>query len=59
MVGQGNLRREVLREHDVSGGANIGLIDLVARYAHHSRRPPAASVVPGQRLDGGHQKVGL
>jgi hypothetical protein len=33
IVGQDNLRREVLREHDVPGGANIGLIDLVARYA--------------------------
>ncbi|MFJ4879465.1 AAA family ATPase [Streptomyces sp. NPDC088745] len=33
IVGQDNLRREVLREHDVPGGANIGLIDVVARYA--------------------------
>ena len=33
IVGQDNLRREVLREHDVPGGANIALIDLVARYA--------------------------
>jgi hypothetical protein len=33
IVGQDNLRREVLREHDRPGGANIGLIDLVARYA--------------------------
>jgi hypothetical protein len=33
IVGQDNLRRMVLREHDVSGGINIGLIDLTARYA--------------------------
>jgi hypothetical protein len=32
IVGQDNLRRVVLREHDVPGGANVGLIDLVARY---------------------------
>jgi predicted kinase len=33
VVGQDNLRRDVLRERDLPGGANIGLIDLVARYA--------------------------
>ncbi|MFJ2738624.1 AAA family ATPase [Streptomyces sp. NPDC087440] len=33
VVGQDNLRRDVLRERDVPGGANIGLIDAVARYA--------------------------
>ncbi|MFD6874111.1 MULTISPECIES: AAA family ATPase [unclassified Streptomyces] len=33
VVGQDNLRRVVLRERDVPGGANIGLIDTVARYA--------------------------
>ncbi|MFF4544776.1 kinase [Streptomyces sp. NPDC001435] len=33
IVGQDNLRRVVLREHDRPGGANIGLIDTVARYA--------------------------
>lgn len=33
LVGQDALRREVLRERDVPGGANIGLIDTVARYA--------------------------
>jgi predicted kinase len=33
LVGQDNLRRVVLREREVAGGANIGLIDLVARYA--------------------------
>jgi hypothetical protein len=33
VVGQDNLRRVVLREHDRPGGANIGLIDLTARYA--------------------------
>ncbi len=33
IVGQDNLRRVVLREHDRHGGANIGLIDTVARYA--------------------------
>ncbi|WP_330343030.1 AAA family ATPase [Streptomyces sp. NBC_00557] len=33
LVGQDNLRRIVLREHDRPGAANIGLIDLTARYA--------------------------
>lgn len=33
LVAQDNLRRTVLRERDVPGGANIGLIDRVARYA--------------------------
>lgn len=33
IVSQDTLRRVVLREHDVPGGANIGLIDLTARYA--------------------------
>jgi predicted kinase len=33
VVSQDNLRRIVLREHDIPGGANIGLIDTVARYA--------------------------
>ncbi|MGR3933597.1 kinase [Streptomyces sp. BRA346] len=33
LVGQDTLRREVLRERDVPDGANIGLIDTVARYA--------------------------
>ncbi|MFE7116806.1 AAA family ATPase [Streptomyces sp. NPDC057654] len=33
IVAQDNLRRTVLRERDRPGGANIGLIDLTARYA--------------------------
>jgi hypothetical protein len=33
LVGQDHLRRVVLRERDIPGGANIGLIDTVARYA--------------------------
>ncbi|MBB1260184.1 AAA family ATPase [Streptomyces alkaliterrae] len=33
IVAQDNLRRIVLREHDRPDGANIGLIDLTARYA--------------------------
>jgi predicted kinase len=33
IVGQDNLRRVVLREHDSPGAANIGLIGLTARYA--------------------------
>ncbi|HEV2373038.1 MAG TPA: zeta toxin family protein, partial [Streptosporangiaceae bacterium] len=33
LVGQDNLRRVILREHDVAGAANIGLIDTVVRYA--------------------------
>ncbi|HZX04988.1 kinase [Kribbella sp.] len=32
-VEQDHLRRILLREHDVPGGANIGLIDLNVRYA--------------------------
>lgn len=32
-VEQDNLRRIVLREHDVPDGANIGLIEMTARYA--------------------------
>ncbi|NIY62143.1 kinase [Streptomyces malaysiensis] len=32
LVGQDNLRRTVLRERDRPGAANIGLIDLTARY---------------------------
>jgi predicted kinase len=33
IVGQDNLRRDVLQEHDKPNAANIGLIDLTARYA--------------------------
>jgi len=33
IVGQDNLRRVVLRELDVPGGANIDLIDQTARFA--------------------------
>jgi AAA domain len=33
IVGQDNLRRQVLRERDVPGGANVALIDLTARFA--------------------------
>src|SRR5215469_14862399 len=33
IVGQDNLRRVVLREHDRPNAANIGLIGLTARYA--------------------------
>ncbi|WP_333776868.1 AAA family ATPase [Streptomyces sp. IBSBF 3136] len=33
LIGQDNLRRVVLRERDRPGAANIGLIDLTARYA--------------------------
>lgn len=33
IVGQDNLRRIVLREHDKPNAANVGLIDLTARYA--------------------------
>ncbi|MGH3400914.1 MAG: kinase [Streptosporangiaceae bacterium] len=33
IVSQDNLRRVILRERDIPGGANIGLIDLTARYA--------------------------
>jgi hypothetical protein len=33
LVGQDNLRRVILRERDIRAGANIGLIDTVARYA--------------------------
>jgi adenylate kinase family enzyme len=33
LVSQDNLRRVILREPDVSGGANIALIELAARHA--------------------------
>lgn len=33
IVAQDVVRRQMLREHDVPGGANIGLIDLTVRYA--------------------------
>jgi len=33
LVGQDNVRRDVLRERDVPGGAAVGLIGLMARYA--------------------------
>lgn len=33
VVSQDTLRRDVLRERDVPGGANIGLIDLTVRHA--------------------------
>lgn len=33
VVAQDNLRRVVLRERDRAGGANVGLIGVVARYA--------------------------
>ena len=33
IVGQDTLRRHVLAERDVPGGANIDLIDLTARFA--------------------------
>ncbi|GGK00585.1 hypothetical protein GCM10011583_35040 [Streptomyces camponoticapitis] len=33
VVGQDILRRNVLRERDIPGGANVGLIDLTVRYA--------------------------
>lgn len=33
LVQQDVVRRQVLRERDVPGGANIGLLDLIVRYA--------------------------
>lgn len=33
VVGQDNVRREILRERDRPDGANIGLIDLITRYS--------------------------
>ena len=33
VVGQDNVRREILRERDVPSGANIGLIDTITRYS--------------------------
>lgn len=33
VVSQDNLRRVILRERDTADGANIGLLDVVARYA--------------------------
>jgi hypothetical protein len=48
LVGQDNLRRTVLRERDRPGAANIGLIELTARYAQPlpgtpSSRSPSTS----------------
>jgi cytidylate kinase len=43
IVGQDNLRRQVLREHDVPGGANIDLIDLTARFALDAPQRPGLS----------------
>ncbi|WP_433174908.1 AAA family ATPase [Actinoallomurus sp. CA-150999] len=33
IVSQDVVRREMLREHDVPGGVNIGLIDVITRHA--------------------------
>ncbi|MER5255959.1 AAA family ATPase [Streptomyces sp. NPDC002855] len=33
VVGQDAVRRDILREHDIAGAANIGLIDTIARYS--------------------------
>src|SRR3954469_14927357 len=33
IVGQDNPRPQILREHDVPGGVNIGLIDTISRYS--------------------------
>ncbi|WP_433216711.1 kinase [Microtetraspora malaysiensis] len=33
LIGQDTVRRELLRERDVPGGVNIGLIDTIVRYA--------------------------
>ncbi|MFF0245638.1 AAA family ATPase [Streptosporangium sandarakinum] len=33
VIGQDTVRRDILRERDVPGGANIGLIDVIARYS--------------------------
>ncbi|GAA1103123.1 P-loop NTPase family protein [Nocardiopsis metallicus] len=45
LVGQGNLRRHLLRERDRPGLASIGLIDLTVRYCldqgYHLTSSPA------------------
>jgi predicted kinase len=33
IIGQDDVRRRILRERDVPGGVNIGLIDTIARYS--------------------------
>ncbi|WP_329563454.1 P-loop NTPase family protein [Streptomyces uncialis] len=33
VVGQDTLRRDILRERDIPGGVNVGLVGLTARYA--------------------------
>lgn len=38
IVGQDNVQRIILRECDQPGGANIGVIELIARYARDQRR---------------------
>ncbi|MER7922483.1 hypothetical protein ABTY96_05000 [Streptomyces sp. NPDC096057] len=45
LVRQDVLRREVLRERDLPGGANIGLIDLTVR---HATKPIADEVTEEQ-----------
>ncbi len=53
LVGQDNLRRTVLREHDVPGGANIGLVETVARYALDADYPVVVKdILYGDMLTG-------
>ncbi|WP_183068956.1 AAA family ATPase [Streptomyces sp. gCLA4] len=33
LIGQDNVRRVILKEKDITGAANIGLIDTIARYS--------------------------
>ncbi|AZQ33018.1 hypothetical protein EJ357_05805 [Streptomyces cyaneochromogenes] len=47
LVGQDNLRRIVLRERDRPGGANIGLIDTVARHSELREWYRRLDLLPG------------
>lgn len=42
IIGQDNLRRVILREHDVPCGTNIDLIDAVARFASLAATMPSS-----------------
>ncbi|MFJ8627860.1 AAA family ATPase [Kitasatospora sp. NPDC093550] len=53
VVAQDLLRRTVLRERDVPGGANIGLIDLVARHAlDHGFHVVVEGILDAERYGG-------
>ncbi|MEU8274886.1 hypothetical protein ACFYOK_29280 [Microbispora bryophytorum] len=48
LVGQDVIRRELLRERDVDGGVNIGLIDTIVREASVRQALRQARLTPAQ-----------